>query len=214
MKLITSNYSEFSMGKYAKLANQEVFFKDEPLNSNLNLVSKENPTCEPLEEFSLKNLHNEMNLMAVHNGRIVGLCLNVIVERGNVAPFDCGDEKCNKIVNILDYAERKCDLFSLYPDCDKCLSVQVISVDGSRRGKGIATMLLERTRELAKRRGCGFIVIGCTGQYSARVAEKLGFDLQYSLKYSDYKVDEKIVFEPATPHTTLTIYTQRVKSVP
>ncbi|XP_023015621.2 arylalkylamine N-acetyltransferase 1 isoform X1 [Leptinotarsa decemlineata] len=190
---------------------REIFFKDEPLNSYLQLVTEDSPSCEPLEEFSVKNLHNGINLMVVHRGKIVGLCLNVIVERGKEEPFICGDEKCDKIVDILDYADRQCDPFALYPDCDRGVSVQVISVEEHHRGNGIATKLLAKTRELARQRGCGFIAIGCTGKFSAKVAEKLGFKLQYSLKYADYKVNGKVVFEPEAPHSSLTVYTQRLQ---
>lgn len=35
-----------------------------------------------LEAFATKELDNEVNLKAVHNGKTIGVCLNGVIERG------------------------------------------------------------------------------------------------------------------------------------
>uniref|UniRef100_A0A6P7HDJ9 Dopamine N-acetyltransferase-like n=1 Tax=Diabrotica virgifera virgifera TaxID=50390 RepID=A0A6P7HDJ9_DIAVI len=52
------------------------FFRDEPLNAFLELVTEENPTCETLEEFTVGHIPNGINLVAVHNDQIVGKCID------------------------------------------------------------------------------------------------------------------------------------------
>lgn len=192
---------------------QTFFFRDEPLNSYLNLINEENPRCIDLENFSLKELNNGVNLKAVHNGKIIGVSLNGVLERGwlnNDDSYKCDDEKFSIILALLDRVARESDPFKKYPDCDKAMTVKILSVDGAYRGKGIAKELMAKTRELAKEHGCGFMTVDCTSHFTACALKKLGFELHYSLKYSDYKVNGEVVLKPASPHVAVTVYTQRI----
>ncbi|KAJ8966864.1 hypothetical protein NQ314_003258 [Rhamnusium bicolor] len=113
---------------------QTFFYRDEPLNSYLQVISEETPRCIDLEIFSLKNLENGLNLKVIHNGKLIGVCLNGILERGWVEkeePFKCEDKKFNYI---------------RFPGCDKAITVKILSVDGAYRGKGIAKELVAKTR--------------------------------------------------------------------
>lgn len=189
---------------------RQFFFRDEPLNACLKLITEENATCPSLEEYTVRHLDDGINLMAVKGSAIIGICLCVNVEKGKEDPFDCKDEKYNKIVKILDYAEQNCDAFKIFPDCSKGAAVQVISVNPNYRSKGIAVELLRRACKLAKERGLDFINITCTGAYSAKLAEKLNFELKYILKYSDYKENGIVVFKPQIPHTSLNVYLKKL----
>lgn len=128
---------------------QTFFFRDEPLNSYLKLITDENPRCLDLENFSLKEINNGLNLKAVYNGKIIGVSLNGILEKGWVDkcdPFKCEDEKFNIILGLLDHVAKESDPFKKYLDCDKAMTVKILSVDGAYRGKGIAKELMAKTR--------------------------------------------------------------------
>lgn len=128
---------------------QTFFFRDEPLNCYLKLITEENPRCIDLENFSLKEINNGVNLKAVYNGKIIGVSLNGILERGWIDTTDsytCEDEKFSKILGLLDHVARESDPFKKFSDCDKAMTVKIISVDGTYRGKGIAKELMAKTR--------------------------------------------------------------------
>lgn len=128
---------------------QTFFFKDEPLNSYLKLITDEHPRCIDLEKFSLKEINNGLNLKAVHNGKIIGVSLNGILERRWIDKsdsFKCDDDKFSIILGLLDRVARESDPFKKYPGCDKAMTVKILSVDGAYRGKGIAKELMAKTR--------------------------------------------------------------------
>ncbi|XP_057662355.1 arylalkylamine N-acetyltransferase 1-like [Diorhabda carinulata] len=190
---------------------QKFFYKDEPLNAFMELITDEHPRCLDLEKFTLKDLDNGVNLLAIQNGKIIGVCLNGIIERdSNEDEFVSKDEKFSKIVKLLDYVAVESDPFQIYPGIDRAMVVKILSVDNSYRGKGIAKYLIAKTREIARYEGCGFISVDCTSHYTACAAKKLGFDLHYTLNYEDYKIDGKVVFKPEPPHKSVTVYTQRI----
>lgn len=190
------------------------FFRDEPLNSYLELITEENPRCRDLEDFSLKELNSGLNLKAVHNGKLIGVCLNSILERGWLdeedTSFTCEDKKFNVILGLLGHVARESNPFNTFTDADRAMTVKVLSVDGAYRGKGIAKELMAKTRDLAKEHGCGFMTVDCTSHFTALALKKLGFDLHYSLNYADYKPNGKIVLKPSPPHLAVTVYTQKI----
>ncbi|CAH1160175.1 unnamed protein product [Phaedon cochleariae] len=133
------------------------------------------------------------------------------MQRGKLEEeFVCEDEKFSKIVKLLQHIEEISDPFQKYPGVDKAIVVKILSVDDTYRGRGIAKELMSKTIDLAKGRGCGFCSVDCSSYYTARAAKKLGFELHYTLKYEDYKVDGKSVFDPVAPHKAMTVYTQKI----
>jgi arylalkylamine N-acetyltransferase len=188
------------------------FIRDEPINDSIGLLDGR-ATCSELEDYSLKELDNGINLKAVSNGKIIGVCLNGILERGYVDEIEevnCNDKKFAKILKLLDHVAVESKIFSHFPDVDKAMTVKILSVDSSLRGRGIAKDLMNRTRDLARELGCGIMTADCTSHFTARALKKLGFECIYSLKYEDYKVNGEVVFTPATPHAAVTVYTQRI----
>ncbi|KRT84410.1 hypothetical protein AMK59_2792, partial [Oryctes borbonicus] len=111
------------------------FFRDEPLNVNIKLLEGEQ-TCPDLEEFSLKAIKDNVSLMAItESGKIIGVSLNGIIER-NITGDDLivTDPKFSKILGLLTYVDKEADVFRRYPDVDKMILVEILSVDGSWRG--------------------------------------------------------------------------------
>ncbi|CAG9762252.1 unnamed protein product [Ceutorhynchus assimilis] len=190
------------------------FYKDEPLNKNLGLISNETPRCKDLEKFSTKDIGNGLNLKAVHNGKLIGVCLNGILERGFLDKdddFEITDRKFSKIVALLDKVDRDADVFAKFPASAKAVSVKIISVDGAYRGQGIAKELVNKTRDLAKEIGAEFMAVVCTSHFTALALKKLGFELHYTQNYADYKDENgQVVFNPEPPHAACTVYVQKI----
>ncbi|KAH0821750.1 hypothetical protein GEV33_001041 [Tenebrio molitor] len=125
------------------------FIRDEPINDSIGLLDGRT-TCSELEDYSLKELDNGINLKAVSNGKIIGVCLNGILERGYVDEIEevnCNDKKFAKILKLLDHVAVESKIFSHFPDVDKAMTVKILSVDSSLRGRGIAKDLMNRTRK-------------------------------------------------------------------
>ncbi|XP_030766405.1 dopamine N-acetyltransferase-like isoform X1 [Sitophilus oryzae] len=191
---------------------REFFFKDEPLNNYLGLISEDRPRCIDLEEYCTKELDNGLNLKAVHNGKIIGLSLNGILERGYLDKEDdykVTDPKFSKIIRLLDRVGKESDIFARFPEFDKTVTVKILSVNGAYRGQGIAKELVNKTRELGKQYGAGFMAVDCTSHFTALALRKLGFELHYSLKYADHKENGQVVFKPEKPHEAVTVYVQK-----
>ncbi|GLV35327.1 speck [Carabus blaptoides fortunei] len=192
---------------------RKFFFRDEPLNIEQNLLETDEDTCPELEGYSIKSMHEGISLMAVAPaGDIVGICLNGVMDRQDPdeEEYECANEKFARILKLLDTVDREADVFGQFPDVNKIISVKILSVDGSWRGKGIAKALMDRTRELAREMGHTLMRVDCTSHYSARAVARLGFECVYTLKYADYKENGKPVFVPEPPHSEVKVYTQRV----
>ncbi|XP_074042780.1 arylalkylamine N-acetyltransferase 1-like isoform X2 [Leptinotarsa decemlineata] len=186
------------------------FFKDEPCNAYLKVVTEENPINEDLETFSMNGFDNGLSLLAIHEGKLIGVCLNAILEKGQKKSMKCKDEKFSKILNLFNYVGSQVNIFDKYPECDRGVAIGIVSVDESYRGKGIAKKLMEKTRQIGKERGCGFITVDCTSHFTACAVKRLGFELYYSLNYEDYKVDGQVVLKPQEPHRAFTVYTKKI----
>ncbi|KAF7271333.1 hypothetical protein GWI33_015777 [Rhynchophorus ferrugineus] len=192
---------------------RKFFFKDEPLNKFLGLIDEKTPTCLDLEDFSTKEIDNNLNLKAVHNGKIIGISLNGLLKRGYLEEEDdlhITDPKFVKIVRLLERVSKESDVFARFPDSDTAVTVKILSVNDAYRGQGIARELVNKTRELAKQIGAGFITVDCTSHFTALAVKKLGFELHYKLNYADHKENDEVVFKPELPHEAVTVYVQKI----
>lgn len=125
------------------------FFRDEPLNVNIELLTSEDATCLELEEYSVKCIKDNLSLMAVsESGKIVGVCLNgaQLRDQPHEDEEECPNPKFAKIVNLLETVEKNVDIFSRFVDVNKIICVKILSVDGSWRGRGVAKELMDKTR--------------------------------------------------------------------
>lgn len=189
------------------------FFRDEPLNINIKLMDGPNATCKELEEYSVSSIKDGLSLKVVsESGALVGVCLNGILSRDDPhQEEECPNPKFAKILNLLNYVDGQVDVFGKFPDCHKVMSVKIVSVDSSWRGRGLAQELVNKTRDLAKEKGCCLMRVDCTSHFSARVVAKMGFECIYKLNYKDYTNGGSTpVFDPEPPHAAITVYIQKV----
>lgn len=125
------------------------FFRDEPLNVNIKLLDGDNARCEELENYCLEVMRDGMSLKAVSaSGALIGVCLNGMVKReGDEHDGEfCKDVKFKKILDLLDTVDEQANVFGLFADVDKYMSVKILSVDGKWRGRKIAQELMGHTR--------------------------------------------------------------------
>ncbi|XP_072376345.1 arylalkylamine N-acetyltransferase 1-like isoform X2 [Diabrotica undecimpunctata] len=191
---------------------REFFFKQEPCNESVGIITEERPICQELESFTLQGFNNGLSIIAECNSRIVGVCLNVMLERDTFEfeEYPVTDERFVKVVRLLEYAEREVDLFKRYPEVNKILSIFILSVDASLRGKGIAKKLTNKAKELAKEHGAQIIFMECTSFFSAAMAKSLGYELIWSLDYENYKINGEVVLKPAPPHKSLQLFVYKL----
>ncbi|KAH8401917.1 hypothetical protein KR009_008700 [Drosophila setifemur] len=188
------------------------FFKDEPLNTFLELGE-----CEELEKYSLKPLVDNCSYKAVHkNGDIIGIFLNGLLRRptpGEVsesAADSCKHPKFKKILSLFDHVENNFNIFDLYPKENLILDGKILSVDTNYRGLGIAGRLTERAYQYMRDNDINVYHVICSSHYSARVMEKLGFHDVYCMQFADYKPQGEVVFKPALPHVGVRIMVKEI----
>lgn len=129
------------------------------------------------------------------------------------ASDSCQHQKFKKILSLFDRIEEKFNIFDLYPDTDVILDGKILSVNSDYRGLGIAGRLTERTLDYMKEHNIPLMHVLCSSHYSARVMEKLGFHEVYRLNYSDYKVNDEVVFTPAEPHVAARILVKELAEI-
>ncbi|KRT82323.1 Acetyltransferase [Oryctes borbonicus] len=204
-KLITTNEKE-EVVEFLK----KNFYADEPITRYIDVLGNPN-SVKSLSQFSTKSLGQNISLLTrSETGELVGICLNSIKAKDDPEDEPITDPIFGKIAKLLGFAYEESKVFEKFPDIDRVLSVDIISVDREFQGHGIAKILMDKTRDLAREKGIKMIRVDCTSYFSARASEKLGMECVYELKYADYKEDGVQVFNPEPPHTGLKVYVQRL----
>ncbi|CAH1169604.1 unnamed protein product [Phaedon cochleariae] len=187
------------------------FYKDEPLNQSIGLVTPKEPIHEEAEAFSMINFDRGLSVLALDKKKLIGVCLSDVIDRNHKDALpEVEDERFAKLIGLFDRLANETKIFEEFPHADRGVVINVLSVDESYRGQGIAKRMLNRIRDLGKENHCGFIKMDCTSLYSASAAKSLGFKLLYSLDYSDYLVNDEVVFRPKLPHIAATVYAQNI----
>ncbi|EDV37500.1 uncharacterized protein Dana_GF11376 [Drosophila ananassae] len=188
------------------------FFKDEPLNTFLDLGE-----CKELEKYSLKPLTDNCSYKAVDkDGKIIGIFLNGLLRRpspddvAGKAADGCEHPKFKKILSLFDHVEDNFNIFDLYPNENLILDGKILSVDTNYRGLGIAGRLTERAYQYMRENGINVYHVVCSSHYSARVMEKLGFHEVFNMQFADYKPQGEVIFKPALPHVGIRIMAKEV----
>ncbi|XP_067011556.2 arylalkylamine N-acetyltransferase 1 isoform X2 [Anabrus simplex] len=197
---------------------RKFFFRDEPLNIAVKLLGEDGKDmCPELDSFCLKSLEEPYSLAAVSpSGELIGVCLNGVHEPGHMDQIEanadaCPNSKFRKILKLLATVEKRADLFNRFPDVDKLMEVRVLSVDGAHRGRGIATALLNKTRDVAKKEGFPMVRVDCSSHFTALAVLRLGFECVLRMPYKEYQgEDGKPVMVPAMPHEAVTTYIYRL----
>jgi arylalkylamine N-acetyltransferase len=191
---------------------KKFFFKDEPLNTYLELGE-----CEELEKYCLKSIKDGCSFKAVNSkGEIIGVFLNGIIQKpgkDEVIPKLaelCKHQKFKIIMGMMDYIDEQFNIFDLYPDIDRFVDGKILSVDSTYRGLGIAGKLTDASINYMKEHNLKLYHVLCSSHFSARVMEKMDFHEVYKLNYSDYLVNGEQVLCPAKPHVAARILVKEI----
>lgn len=204
---------------------RKFFYHDEPLNTAIGL--RAGFICPTLEEFSLSTFDEGISVGAVAaDGTLVGVCINACLTREedeqarkewaavaddvveDARALDDDDARFAQIQRMLSQATAEGEVFQHAPaDLDRIFDIFILSVDSSWRGKGIATKLLDRSREIAQADGHRLMRIVCTSFVSALIASRMGYRCIAKVDYKTV-LDRKgqRVFPTEPPHDAVTTY--------
>lgn len=110
----------------------------------------------------------------------------------------------------MEHIESQFDLFKLYPDTEIFLDGKILSVNENYRGCGIAGKLTAAAMDYMREHNISIYHILCSSHFSARVCEKLDFEVVYELPYADYMVNGENPLLPAKPHAAAKILIKRI----
>ncbi|XP_050433453.1 arylalkylamine N-acetyltransferase 1-like isoform X2 [Adelges cooleyi] len=187
---------------------KKFFYRDEPLNNALGLMDDAKAIVK-LEAYCNSLLDSGLACKAVSkDGHLIGVILNGVKCKFDKHEDDTEDDtKFKLIMTFLKKVDNEANVFGQYPNVCRILYIDTVSVDDKYRGKGVCKALIDKTRELAFKNRCSMVYIECSNYFSAKAAEKLGFQCIYTLSYKDYLNDQgQPIFNPPPPHTHSRVY--------
>ncbi|KAL4715760.1 hypothetical protein ACJJTC_006339 [Scirpophaga incertulas] len=190
------------------------FFRDEPMNSAVNLLETPESRCYELEEYSASSIDQGLSVVAVDdNGNFVGLVINGLVKREEAdytdKSEDCPDPKFRCILKVLGHLDREAKIWEkVAPTCDKVVEVRIASTDSAWRGRGLMRVLCAETERLAKEAGALAMRMDTTSAFSAAAAERLGYRSVYEVPYADLSYAP----QPSPPHLLAKVYIKDLKN--
>ncbi|XP_075163454.1 arylalkylamine N-acetyltransferase-like 2 [Haematobia irritans] len=189
------------------------FFPEEPLTYG----SEPRDLIVVGEDFLLSNIDYGMCLMAVlkDTNELVGLTMT-----GPKGPEDAdhmqveadaeGNTKWGNILRFLVQIERESNVFERYT-VPKVLNVMATCVDVKMRGRNLGSRLYSAAIDMAKAKGFEVVTADCTSFYSARIKDRLGWDLINVIYYKDFlDANNKQIFCPDPPHECCKTYAVRI----
>ncbi|PSN56371.1 hypothetical protein C0J52_13971 [Blattella germanica] len=122
----------------------------------------------------------------------------------------CQCKRTQRLLRFWAYLDRESELWNQY-GVSRIFEIRILATDKRFRGRGIATALAKNSLNLAKELGFPLVRMDCTNHYSSLAAKRLGMDIAYSLKYSDYLTNNgRPIFDTPSPHQSATIYVQNI----
>ncbi|KAG7154857.1 Dopamine N-acetyltransferase-like [Homarus americanus] len=205
-KVLTQEYSDAAVDL---LCNH--FFKDEPLGKALYLDSPRE-VDHWLSKVLPHMISHGVSVMAIDesaNGRLVGVAINSIKRRGDApGPDDFlawidpkKDPKMFKIISFLTQLASDIDFFSQY-SVEKFFNFELLNVDKSYGGRGIASMLVQQSCNVARTQGFTCLVAETTGIFSAKIFGRHTFKTIREVQYSQFRQNGRIAFPNTGIHTS------------
>lgn len=126
------------------------------------------------------------------------------------AAVRCKHAKLRKVLEIIEYIESKANVFKLHPDIDCFVDGKILSVNANYRSCGIAGKLTASVFDYMHQKNIKLYHIVCSSLFSARMCQRLDFQLMYELPYVDYVVDGGNPLLPAKPHVAMRVFMKRI----
>ena len=181
------------------------FYPDEPMSSSLNVE-----WSVDVESLVLGNLKQNLSLAMVSSDTGEIVAGQVIKIASKHEPFDKSKFNGNFVLSYDALTNHFDSILNTYEhyDVDELIWLIEFVVKREERQKGFGTKLIEAVKEFVKQLGIGPVVMRVEGtsNYSQRVFEKLGFSTLATVYYSEYKIDDKIVFVNTGEHKAFKLY--------
>ncbi|XP_016990340.1 arylalkylamine N-acetyltransferase-like 2 [Drosophila rhopaloa] len=189
----------------------EHFFKHEPLMLIPQEDAAQSEVVQPEAELHRSLIPQNLSLVAVAEGRIVGVAL-----AGELVPEDLEREfqeveakevKCllDKIHKFLAGIERQANIFAHF-GVERALYLYMLGVDSSVRRQRLGSRLVAATIELGRQRGFPVVTSTCTNMHSRRLMTGLHMECVLTKDYAEYKDEHGEILLPALePHTSAAV---------
>merc|ERR1712137_670175 len=114
-------------------------------------------------------------------------------------------DKMAAILTFLDWVKSGLDVGQVY-GVKEWVDLAILCCDTDNRVPGLGTELCIRGLKAVQERGFKVVTSIATSHFSGRIFHKQGFDLITESPYTDYKVDDKVVFTTGDPHTHFRLF--------
>uniref|UniRef100_A0AC35FB40 N-acetyltransferase domain-containing protein n=1 Tax=Panagrolaimus sp. PS1159 TaxID=55785 RepID=A0AC35FB40_9BILA len=153
-------------------------------------------------ETCKESLNSQFSILAFSGDKCIGWVLNYITTEikecfedpnlsfnsdftAKIANKGYSNTKENKISVVIDEISRNFSFF--IPNCKKLFVLDVVFVQQSFGGKGIATKLIKKSIELARENECDWIMAIPTNIKSAHIFSKFGFKCVREIPFNEFK---------------------------
>ncbi|CAL4159398.1 unnamed protein product [Meganyctiphanes norvegica] len=207
-KILTAEYIDRAV---VLLCNH--FFKDEPLGKALYLESPRE-VDHWLSKVLPHMIAHGMSLMAIDespegDGRLVGVAINSVKLKGAVGgPDDFlnwidpqKDPKMYRIISFLSHLAEDIDFYGNY-SVDKFFNFEMLNVDKTYGGRGLASMMVEQSLNLARKHNFRLCLVETTGIFSAKIFSRHGFKTIREVSYGSLRENGKLLFPNTGIHTS------------
>lgn len=169
--------------------------------------------CAEAIEWSLDCLCQGLSFKAIDssNGKIIGIIMNelweksVVDRQSNAVAETLQNEKLKIILTFCEHIESQVKLFDLYPQYERAMYINKLSVDTAYRNLGIARKLIETTFQLMTDMQLDICQILVTNYYLVKLCLKLNFQIVHETEFENYVVNGVRPLLPAEPHNAAKI---------
>ncbi len=159
------------------------FFHDEPIARCLQVTE----TLEFSRNIFNNCLQDQCSFIGydIKTNDIVAICFNEIINKNSKREIIESDEKIRFIQQIFIDMHKKLNIFNEL-NANKLLHIFIINVDQIARGHGLASRLIGKSIEYAKKLKLDGAYAEVTNVYSLNCFKEQKFEIFDQLKYLDY----------------------------
>ncbi|KAI1719282.1 acetyltransferase (GNAT) family domain-containing protein [Ditylenchus destructor] len=156
------------------------------------------------DQFEFNIIQSGYSLIARHNGtgRLAGIILNAFYDQlpsSADATFEEKNQKefskeitegqyptvnANRLLILIDLAERGVD--KVIPPNEKVFKIDVLGVHPDFAGKGLGSILVNRSLELSRSLGCEYAYTCASAKASTHIFTKFGFRSVRTIPYDEF----------------------------
>lgn len=138
-----------------------------------------------------------MAVDTANGNKIVGVRAHRVQRRDEQVEENNHEEgdPCAPLLQLVDFAFQRYNPWTKL-GIEKLLYFKFLSVHRDYRGRGVSAKMMEFTFDFMRRERIPVAYVLASSAFSQAVFRKAGFQLVDEMRYEDYKVDGKRVFQP------------------